>query len=154
MRQPLFVNGRRYAFWASNQMPFVWIVPWVRVQMKCYHFGGQIQGGGFKVVNGEVDTGATRTVLSVPTALTLGIWSFTAGRKLPLKTATDQPTIGYLHSILVLLEGRRPDGSARNVIFSLEAVVCPNVKRNLFGRDWLRHVCIAMDHKSPHFLAG
>ena len=102
-------------------------------------------------VFGVVDTGASRTLLTFDAAKQLSIRrpeSLPQAQK-PLRTATDQPVPYHIQRVWVMI--RHPQG--RHMLFRLEAGFSDQVKRNLFGRDWLQYLCLAFDEEAVHFLS-
>ena len=101
-------------------------------------------------VTGKVDTGAFRTMLNLATAKLLGLEDPAAS---PLEeavahTATDEEFPYYVHLVSV----RIAHPSGQSIEFPLKAAFADRVKRNLFGRDWLAHLCLAVDRQAVHFL--
>lgn len=64
------------------------------------------------------------------------------------QSATGHPILYYLHCVWVRISD--PDGVA--IEFPLDAAFTGDVKRNLFGVDWLTHLCMAVDRHAVHFL--
>lgn len=161
MRPPVYANGRDFPFWAQYYPPLVFdtvppkwkAVPWVQVRMKQCGNLNRYWPGGFKPITGKVDTGADLTVLGEPTAKVLGIDDITSGPGQVLYAANETSIQCYKHPVLVEITGRPPRNS-RRLVFAIDAVFSADIKHDLFGRDWLRYVCIVMDHSSAHFVAG
>ena len=107
-------------------------------------------GGGARPVIGKVDTGAFRTVLNFDTAADLGIADPKVGAigKGTARTATNAPFDYYVHRLMVTVA----DDQGNPVFLPLEAAFAEKVKRNLFGVDWLPHVCLAVDNEAVHLL--
>jgi hypothetical protein len=106
-------------------------------------------GGVFVPVVGKMDTGAARTMLTFDTAKALGLTDPTrsASRQGTARTATDEIVPYYVHPLwLRVSEGRQ------SVLFPLLAAFAERLKRNLFGIDWLDHVCLAFDREAVHLL--
>jgi len=106
--------------------------------------------GRFVAVPGKVDTGAFRTMLTFEVGRELGIDdpSSNALATGSAQTATDQPFAFYVHRVLVHIA----DGPGQSIVFPLDAAFAGQLKRNLFGTDWLRHLCLAVDRQGVHFL--
>ena len=141
----LFQNGRSFSVAIECSPPLGSTVPFVDVEMAW-------RPGDFKEVTGKVDTGAFRTVLTFETAKALGIQEPTRS---PLcsgsaESATGDPLLYYVHRVLVMVA----DGTSQRIMFPLEAAFSDRVSRNLFGVDWLPHLCLAVDIQAVHFLRG
>ena len=108
--------------------------------------------GEFVPVMGKVDTGASRTMLNFATAGALGIDDPTsaAESKGTAKTATDEKFDYYVHRVAVRIAG----DSGETIDFLLRAAFAKLLARNLFGLDWLGHLCLAVDTQAVHFLRG
>ena len=106
--------------------------------------------GEFAPVVGKVDTGAFRTMLDFATAQALGIENpvASAQQQGTAQTATGEPFPYYVHSILVQVS----DAIGPSIVFPLMVAFSDKVKRNLFGVDWLHHLCLAVDRQAVHFL--
>ncbi len=139
----LFRNGHTFALCARCCPPLGYPVPFIYAQMAG-------PGGGARPVIGKVDTGASRTLLNFDTAEDLGIADPKVGAigKGTAVTATDAPFDYYVHQVLVTVA----DDEGNPDFFPLEAGFAEKVKRNLFGIDWLPHVCLAVDRKAVHLL--
>ena len=121
----LFRNGHKFTFCVRCGPPAEHVLPFIYAQMAG-------PGGAPMPVIGKVDTGASRTVLNFDTA----------------GTATDAPFDYYVHQVLVTVV----DEQENSVFFPLKAAFAEKVKRNLFGVDWLDHVCLAVDREAVHLL--
>lgn len=141
----LFENGRRFAQAIRCCPPLGRRLPVVQVFM-----GGP--SGQFVPVMGKVDTGASRSMLNFATAGALGIDdpAFDPSSTGTARTATDEPFDFYVHPVTV----RIPAPSGATIDFLLPAAFAERVARNLFGLDWLRHLCLAADIQAVHFLRG
>ena len=141
----LFENGRRFAQAIRCCPPSGECLPVVHVSMSG-------ASGEFVPVMGKVDTGAFRTMLNFTTASALGIDDPTASAepKHTARTATDQPFDYYVHRVAV----RIASDSGEAIDFLLQPGFAERVGRNLFGFDWLRHLCLAVDIQAVHFLRG
>ena len=108
------------------------------------------QTGEYAPVVGKVDTGAFRTMLDFATAQALGIEDpvASAQHQGTAHTATGEQFPYYVHSILV----RVSDATGPSIVFPLMAAFSDKVTRNLFGVDWLHHLCLAVDRQAVHFL--
>lgn len=148
---PFLVNGQTYNFWAQHSPPHKKCIPWAQVHMKrCDGLCSRVWPFGFIPVEGKVDTGADCTALRESTGVALGIADIMSGDPFNLYTANGQAMQGYVHSVFIELRGS-PRG---NMTFPINAVFSAEVEHNLFGRDWLKYVCIGMDHNSAHFMVG
>jgi predicted aspartyl protease len=106
--------------------------------------------GEFVPVLGTVDTGAFRTALTFETARRLGI-QYPMSSPLETNTActtTGEEVLYYVHLVSIRIAGN----DAEAIEFPLKAAFADRVKRNLFGRDWLAHLCLAVDREAVHFL--
>ena len=139
----LFRNGHKFAMCARCCPPPRHPVPVIYTQMAG-------PGGGPRPVIGKVDTGASRTVLNFDTAADLGIADPKVGAisRGTARTATDVPFDYYVHRVMVTVA----DDQGNPVFLPLEAAFAEKVKRNLFGVDWLDHVCLAVDSEAVHLL--
>ncbi|MBM4046428.1 MAG: hypothetical protein FJ279_15065 [Planctomycetes bacterium] len=139
----LFQNGHSFNLAIRCAPPGNHVVPFVRVQMAG-------ASGLFMPVLGKVDTGAFRTMLNFDTACALGIDDPTSS---PLahrtaKTATGQTFPYYVHRVIVRIER----DSNHQILFPLDVGFAERVARNLFGVDWLEHLCLAVDRRAVYFL--
>ena len=141
----LFENGHAFPQAIRCCPPSAECVPVVRVFLAG-------ASGGFVPVTGKVDTGASRSMLNFATASALGIDDPTlaAERKGTARTATDQEFDYFVHRITVRIAG----GSGETIDFLLRAAFAERVARDLFGLDWLAHLCLAVDTQAVHFLRG
>ena len=141
----LFENGRRFAQAIRCCPPSGKRLPVVQVLM----VGAS---GEFVSVMGKVDTGAFRTMLDFATAGALGIDDPTSSAvpKGTAQTATNQPFDYYVHRVTVQIA----DNSGETIDFLLQAAFAERIGRNLFGLDWLGHLCLALDTQTVHFLRG
>jgi len=139
----LFRNGHKFTLCARCCPPLGESLPFIYAQIAG-------PGGGARPVIGKVDTGASRTVLNFDTAEDLGIPDPKAGAigEGTARTATDTGFEYYVHHVMVELA----DDQGNSVHFPLKAAFAEKVKRNLFGVDWLPHVCLAVDRKAVHLL--
>jgi len=101
-------------------------------------------------VVGKVDTGASRTILNFDTARILGMsnpksGALSAGKAI---TATDAQFHYYVHEVFFHIS----DDMGNSVFFPLKTAFAEKVKRNLFGVDWLEHLCLAVDREAVHLL--
>jgi hypothetical protein len=65
------------------------------------------------------------------------------------KSATGHPILYHVHWVQVRLD----DATGQHLAFPLKAAFSSDIGRNLYGADWLRHLCIAIDADSVWFLA-
>jgi len=139
----LFQNGHVFHRALECHPPVGDRVPVVQVEMAG-------TAGEFVPVLGKVDTGAFRTVLRFSAAQALGIPDPTLSplRKGSAHTATGEQFAYYVHSVLVKIE----DGNGQRIVFPLQAAFSDRVSRNLFGADWLAHICLAVDSRAVYFL--
>ncbi len=138
-----FQNGHQFALAVKCPPPQGYPSPFVQVEMAG-------QAAVFKSVVGKVDTGASRSMLGFATANALGIDDpetspLTTGTA---RTATDELLPYYVHRVMV----RIGNGVGEPIVFPLRVAFADRVKRNLFGIDWLRHLCLAVDLQAVHFL--
>jgi len=138
-----FQNGHKFAFCARCCPPDQRALPYISTQMMG-------PSGASEPVVGKVDTGAFRTMLNYDTAGNLGIVDPSEGaiETDTAHTASDDPIEYHVHEVLVEIVGE--EGIPFS--FPLKAAFAEKVKRNLFGVDWLRHVCLAVDEEAVHFL--
>lgn len=139
----LFRNGHAFRLAYRCCPPTGYRLPTVTVDMARPH-------GGFVPVIGILDTGAFRTALNYPTARRLGIDDPATS---PLatdtgRTATNAPVEYYVHRVTVRIAGQAQEPFQ----FPLQVAFVREVVRNLFGRDWLAHLCVAVDPEAVHFL--
>ena len=139
----LFENGHEFALCVRCCPPLGYPVPVIYAQMTG-------PGGEARPVIGKVDTGASRTVLNFDTAADLGIADPKQGAigKGTARTATDAEFDYYVHGVMVTVA----DDQGNPDFFLLEAAFAEKVKRNLFGVDWLPHVCLAVDREAVYLL--
>jgi hypothetical protein len=138
-----FENGRPFARAVRCSAPAGQGVPFVTVDMA----GGD--SDVFVTVDGKADTGAFRTMLTFETAQRVGVRSLLA--EAPAKTArtaTGEPFSYREHLVSVRIGD--PDGEV--IEFPFVAAFAERVKRNLFGMDWLAHLCLAVDSRAVYFL--
>ena len=144
----LFENGHRFGQCArccppDNVQGQPLPVPHVVIEMA----GGD--SDLFVSVTGKVDTGAVGTMLTFQEAHRLGI----DNPVLPApsgtaRTATDERFPYYVHDISVQI----PTDTGEPIEFAMQAAFAERVKRNLFGIDWLQHLCLAVDRQAVYFL--
>jgi len=139
----LYENGRRFRVAIRCCPPMGNALPTVQVEMV-----GAI--GRVVSVSGLVDTGAFGTLLDFATAKQLGIDepALAPVGTGTARTATDERVTYYMHVVWVWIR----DGSGEAIKFPLRAAFADRLKRNLFGRDWLNHLCLAVDRQAVHFL--
>ena len=106
--------------------------------------------GVFEPIVGKVDTGAFMTLLDFKTARFLGISDPTQGfiRQDTALAANDTDIPYYVHRVIVTVTN--PNGE--NLLFVLEPGFSDKITRNLFGIDWLDHMCVAIDSGHVHLL--
>ena len=138
-----FVNGHKYATAIALAPPGRQDVPWIQVRIG-------ITSSSFKPVVGKFDTGASMTFLSFSTGGIIGLGDPKTGciRSGEATAANGESFPYFVHSILVKVPG--PNG--RELTFPLEAGFAKALPHNLFGIDWLRHVCVAADEDRIHLL--
>ena len=139
----LFQNGHTFGTWIRLAPPGGKELPFIQVEMAG-------ERGTFEPVIGKLDTGAFMTMLSSETARTLGIQDIGVShlRKDTAKTANDTDLPYYVHLLLVSI----PNPAGADVQFPLEAGFSDKIRRNLFGIDWLNHMCVAVDSAQVHLL--
>lgn len=139
----LFRNGHTFGTWIPLAPPHGWELPFIQVEM-----AGML--GIRQPVIGKLDTGAFMTMLSSNTARTLGIQDIEVStlRKGTAKAANDADLPYYVHLLIVSI----PNPAGEDVLFPLEVGFSNSVTRNLFGIDWLNHMCIAVDRAQVHLL--
>jgi len=139
----VFRNGHTFTLALRCQPPRGHFPPAVAVEMA----GASTE---FVPVIGKVDTGAFRTMLSFETAERLGIHDPTssARRTATAHTATGEPFRYWVHVVSIRIAG----GAEGAIEFPLMAAFADQVERNLFGVDWLEHLCLAVDRQAVHFL--
>ncbi len=140
----LFHNGKVFRVVIQVKPPSGYHVPIVEVEMA----GPTLQ---FQPVIGKVDTGAFRTMLNAATARLLGIddISKNAIHSGVAKSATGHDIRYYVHPVQVRLS----DATGQRFGFRLQTAFSNDIRNNLFGVDWLRHLCVAIDSSSVFFLA-
>jgi len=140
----LFQNGHGFLRAIRCAPPTGKSVPWVKAELTG---PSQIP----TTIVGKIDTGAFRTFLTVDTAHRLGIGDPAASPIGPGKTksATGHEVAYYVHAIRVRIAGSGPNA----IRFSLRAAVSKDIRNDLFGMDWLAHVCLAVDLQAVHVLA-
>jgi len=139
----LYQNGHSYRTCISLPPPMGADVPMVEVEMAG-------PSGVFETVQGKVDTGAFATMLTFATASTLGIVDPAAN---PIRGGTAQAADGasftyYVHRVIVSVH----NAPGEDLALVLEAGFAAGVSRNLFGVDWLKYVCVAIDSQRVHLL--
>ena len=139
----LFQNGRLFNLAITSRPPSGEPLPVVAVEMSQ-------ASGEFVPVVGKIDTGASRTMLNFDTAQALGINDPESSPicQGTVFTATDETVPYYVHAVLVQIA----DGKGQRIVFPLDAAFAERVRRNLFGVDWLAHLCLAVDCQVVHFL--
>jgi len=138
-----FQNGHVFAFCARCGPPDHRALPYIATQIMG-------PGGTSEPVIGKVDTGAFRTMLNYDTAESLGI-SNPKERAIETDTAhtaSGEPIEYHVHNVFVEIVGE--EGIPFS--FPLKAAFAEKVEHNLFGVDWLRHVCLAVDEEAVHFM--
>jgi hypothetical protein len=146
MSKPVFSNGKVFALVHRCCPPSGENVPFVDVYMSYNRLP-------FRRVIGKVDTGSFRTLLTYDQARILGVARPESGLA-PLKpalTATGEAVPYYVHDVSVQLS---LSGSAASMLFPMKLAFAPRIRTNLFGIDWLNHLCLAVDHQAVHFLQG
>ena len=139
----LFENGKTYRVTVGLSPPSGLRVPFIGVEMA----GRSIV---FDPVVGKLDTGAFMTMLTFDTANILGITDPKAGHVRPhtAQAANGQDFEYYVHPVTV----RVPSPPEEEILFVLEAGFAQELTRNLFGIDWLEHMCVAIDERQVHLL--
>ena len=139
----LFRNGHLYPTAIALAPPSGQRVPFVEVEMAGVP-------GLLRPVVGKLDTGAFMTILTFSTAKALGI----ADPKLNcLRQDTAQVANGgslpyYVHAVSITV----PNPAGADLGFALEAGFAEHVTLNLFGMDWIQHLCAAVDMRQVHLL--
>lgn len=139
-----FVVGREYRLHLTCRPPKKkGLLPWIGVQMSR-------TGGEYRQVSGKVDTGSPCTILNYDAARDLGIAhpGDSPGRTGLGRTATGDAFEYHIHDVWVRIE----DQAGARIEFPLEAGFSPDVRNNLFGLDWLQHLCLAVDGEAVHLL--
>lgn len=141
---PRFVNGKVFRFGLGLRPPTGYRFPMVRVQMAG-------PSGEFQPVIGKMDTGADLTILDESTARRLGIGKIDdkASRSGVAESATGGLINYHVHPVGV----RLVDPTLELVLFAIEAGFSKDIRLNLFGKDWLDSICIALDSRLVFFLA-
>ena len=139
----LFQNGHRFSLAIRCRPPAGERLPVVAVEMAG-------ASGEFVPVVGIVDTGASRTMLGFGTARALGIADPESSPVKPRTafTATGQGFPYYVHPVMVQVS----DTAGPAITFPLDAAFAAPTTRDLFGVDWLVHLCLAVDLQAVHFL--
>ena len=139
----LFQNGHRYQTAISLTPPNGERVPTIEVEMAG-------AAGVFEIVRGKLDTGASITMLTFPTASTLGIGDPTVNhiRQGTAEAANGESFPYYVHRVIVSV----PNPGGENLLLVMNAGFAREVQRDLFGIDWLRYVCVAVDRQQVHLL--
>ena len=106
---------------------------------------------GVMGITGRLDTGVTRTCLKFETARELGIDRPESVPAERWKTSTDQEMDVYLHRIIIIVDDSIGNCPAP-IHFPLRAGFALEVKRNLFGLDWLQFMCLAFDLDAAYCL--
>ena len=137
-----FENGRTYRHPLSLKPPKDKKIPFVSVYMAADN------KMDFNRVVGKVDTGASRTLLTLNTAKALGIEDpiDPSARKDTYTMANGQKFVCQTHMVYVDLLTMPK--------FLVYAGVSDSLVNNLFGNDWLQYLCIAVDSQKVHFLYG
>lgn len=139
----LFQNGHTFGTWIRLVPPSGKGLPFIQVEMVG-------MSGTSQLVIGKLDTGAFMTMLSSDTAGILGIEDIqkSALREGTAWAANDKKIPYYVHSLLVNI----PNAVGEDLRFPLQAGFSDKIRRNLFGIDWLNHMCIAVDSEEVHLL--
>jgi hypothetical protein len=140
-----FINGQYYPNAVLLTPPKRQAVPYVSVQM-CIDACRE----DFSPVIGKIDTGSARTVLNAATAYGLGmdLKRMSQGRACVARMPNGDEITYYCWSSWVRVE-QTPGVPLE---FRLEAGFSQSIRANLFGLDWLRHVCLAVDRSGVHVL--
>jgi predicted aspartyl protease len=139
----LFQNGRGFQTALRCAPPGGQKVPFVTVEIAAG------DSDVFVMVEGKVDTGAFRTMLTFETAERLGVrGSLSTAAPRTARTATDAPFSYYEQLVSV----RIGDPGQEVIEFPFVAAFADKLPRNLFGVDWLAHLCVAVDAQAVHFL--
>jgi hypothetical protein len=138
-----FVNGHKFAVAISLLPPGGKDHPFVEVEMS----GPEPV---FRPGVGKLDTGASRTMLNAETAAALGHvldWSNRADQR-KAQSASGHTIHYYERRVFVRVAAKDGPG----ISFPLVGAFSNEVERNLFGVDWLRHMCVAVDEAAVHLL--
>jgi len=138
-----FKNGHLYQAVIALAPPAGQSIPFIKVEIGLGAWAPEL-------IVGKLDTGASITMLTFDTATILGLGDPTTGglRTRMASTASDQKFPYYVHRVLVTV----PSPTGQDLNFPLEAGFAKEVKRNLFGVDWLAHMCVAIDSEQVHLL--
>ena len=101
-------------------------------------------------VVGKLDTGAFMTILTFATANALGIADPKSAciRHRTAKAANGGSLPYYVHWVTVTV----PNPTGQDLAFVLEAGFAESLPVNLFGMDWMQHLCVAVDRQQVHAL--
>lgn len=139
----LFQNGHFYPTAIGLPPPPREALPFIQVEM-----AGPT--GCYQPVVGKLDTGAFMTFLTFDTGKALGMADPSSN---PLRQDTAQAANGgdldyFVHPVAV----RVANPAGADLEFLLEAAFAPTLPCNLFGMDWVRHLCAAVDVRQVHLL--
>ena len=139
----LYQNGHFYATGIALSPPSGEPVPFIEVEMAG-------PAGIYQPVAGKLDTGAFMTILTFATGGALGMGDPKIGalHQGSAQAANGGPLDYYVHHVAVRV--RNPMGP--DLEFLLEAGFAPAMSLDLFGIDWVRHVCVAIDARQVHLL--
>ena len=139
----LFENGHSYRTAIAMAPPAGETLPFIQVRM----LG---PSGRLVRVVGKLDTGAFRTMLTFAQAAVLGVADPSVGwlAEGTAQAANGQEFPYYVHPVLV----RIPNPTGHDLRFDLGAGFAQELQRNLFGVDWLSHLCVAIDERRVHLL--
>ena len=142
MKSP-FRNGHRFQIAIRHAFPRDSRRPLVTVGMAGI-------SGDLVPVTGKIDTGSFCTILTAGMAAELGIDNPANSRFPPRSawTAAGERLAYRLHPVWVNVG----DDGNQNIEFPLYVGVSGDIRGNLFGMDWLAHLCMAIDSEAVHFL--
>ena len=137
------INGRAYGDAVTLSPPPKHRVPVIPVHMA-------FASMPYQLVIGKLDTGADRTMLPFHTARALGLLEPTRNfiRAGETKAANGSKIPFYVHEIWVYIVF----SNGQALEFQLQAGFSNDLRRTLFGKDWLKHLCIAIDRNNVHLL--
>lgn len=139
----LFQNGHFYPTAIGLPPPPGAGPPFIQVEM-----AGPT--GCYQPVVGKLDTGAFMTVLTFDTGKALGLADPSSN---PLCQGIAQAANGGdLHYFVHRVAVRVANPAGADLGFLLKAAFAPAVSGNLFGIDWVRHLCAAVDVRQVHLL--
>ncbi len=139
-----FQNGRPYGVDIRLTPPSSRRPPWIAIRI------ARAGTTAFKWIPGKLDTGASRTVLTLSDAETLGIRRpcRSALSKEELHAANKTKLTCYFHRVTLRVGANQ----GTQIQFPLVVGVAKKLSHTLFGFDWTWHCCLAIDATSVHLL--